>query len=141
MHSEQIYKAKRLEVEPRTELDLARTVHIAQARLSERAGLNARATPIGSRVSPVRMIERVQELALEDKLNALGNGEQFRDRKVIVPQVRPIKPDVARKRTRSSILAYPREEAAAVRGRSNLVRSSQDRRIKVPFERTGSRAT
>src|SRR5579864_5475271 len=38
MHSEQIYKAKSLEIEPRTEFDLARTVHIAQALPPEGAG-------------------------------------------------------------------------------------------------------
>src|SRR6185437_10851503 len=131
MHSEQIYKAKSLEIEPRTEFDLARTVHVAQTLMPEVSGPN-----IPIRVSPVRMIEHVQEFTLEDKVNAFGNWKQLRHRHVVVPKVRTVEPRVAGERARDCVLTCACEERSAIGRRRNTVYSLQKRRVEAPLERT-----
>ena len=75
MHSEQIYKPTSLEFEVRSELYPPCSAYSVR---KPETTLYARVTAsVGIPYSPVWMIERIQELALEDKSNVFVDRDGF----------------------------------------------------------------
>ena len=85
------------------------SVNVADGPSGAKArGLNARC-----RVRPVGVVEYIQEFALEIESDSLPDGNHLCYRQIIIPEMRPVKPDLRAECAWSDVLANVGKVAAA----------------------------